>query len=243
MWVFWLAVALYIINCSNLVPLAYPLVCGVLIRYIRRTGPGLAHNSFTIKLNAMIPDKSVLLEQINTVIRNSYKDSPDFPEFSLPGSFSNSKFPTDLGAMRTSLLDQKNRESFIKLEERIEALEDQNNYLLYFIHFLYENFPDLVRNTAPLEKSPSLDGNGRRELPMDANYRSFREQQPALTKREMEVLELLVKGLCAKEIADNLFISETTVVTHKKNLKKKYNVRNTVELISKAFISRKAEII
>ena len=177
----------------------------------------------------MIPDKSVLLEQINTVIRNSYKDSPDLPEFSLPQHFSNTKFPADLGAMRTSFLDQRNRESFIKLEERIEALEDQNNYLLYFIHFLYENFPDLVRNNVPVQKSVSLEPGAGKD-----------DHQPALTKREMEVLDLLVKGMCAKEIADNLYISETTVITHKKNLKKKYNVRNTVELISKAFIAKKA---
>lgn len=175
----------------------------------------------------MIPDKSVLLEQINTVIRNSYKDSPDLADFPAHRNFGNTKFPADLGAMRTSFLDQRNRESFIKLEERIEALEDQNNYLLYFIHFLYENFPDLVRNNVPVEKAISVEA-GRRD-----------EQQPVLTKREIEVLDLLVKGLCAKEIAESLFISETTVITHKKNLKKKYNVRNTVELISKAFIARK----
>jgi DNA-binding CsgD family transcriptional regulator len=156
----------------------------------------------------MIPDKSVLLEQINTVIRNSYKDSPDLPDFSLPGNFSSLKFSSD----------QKHKESFIKLEQRIEALEDQNNCLLYFIHFLYENFPDLVRNISPAEKT---------SLP------EKKEHQPVLTKREVEVLDLLVKGMCAKEIADNLYISETTVITHKKNLKKKYNVRNTVELISK----------
>src|SRR5215213_5573134 len=74
--------------------------------YPEEQPPGLAHNSFTIKLNVMIPDKSVLLEQINTVIRNSYKDSPDLPDFSLPGNFSNPKFPADLGTIRTSLLDQ-----------------------------------------------------------------------------------------------------------------------------------------
>ena len=148
----------------------------------------------------MIPDKSVLLEQINTVIRNSYKDSPDLSDFSLPGNFSSSKYSND----------QRNKESFVKLEQRIDALEDQNNCLLYFIHFLFENFP--ARNISPAEK---------------------KEHQPLLTKREMEVLDLLVKGMCAKEIADNLFISETTVITHKKNLKRKYNVRNTVELISK----------
>jgi DNA-binding CsgD family transcriptional regulator len=175
----------------------------------------------------MIPDKSVLLEQINTVIRNSYKDSPDLPGFAIPRSFGTTEFPADLGAMRTSFLDQRNRESFIKLEERIEALEDQNNYLLYFIHFLYENFPDLVRNNVPVEKKALPDA--RKDEP-----------QPSLTKRELEVLDLLVKGMCAKEIADSLFISETTVITHKKNLKKKYNVRNTVELISKAFIAKKA---
>ena len=165
----------------------------------------------------MIPDKSVLLEQINTVIRNSYKDSPDLPDFSLPGNFNTSKFSAELNSLRVSFHDQKHKESFIKLEQRIEALEDQNNCLLYFIHFLYENFPDLVRNISPAEKV----------LPEKKSH------QPVLTKREMEVLDLLVKGMCAKEIADNLFISETTVITHKKNLKRKYNVRNTVELISK----------
>jgi DNA-binding CsgD family transcriptional regulator len=165
-----------------------------------------------------MPDKSVLLEQINTVIRNSYKDSPDLPDFSLPGDISTTKFSADIKTMRTSFLDHRNRDSFIKLEQRIEALEDQNNCLLYFIHFLYENFPDLVRNIMPGEKGDLTD----KKVP-----------QPVLTKREMEVLDLLVKGLCAKEIADNLFISETTVITHKKNLKKKYNVRNTVELISR----------
>lgn len=174
----------------------------------------------------MIPDKSVLLEQINTVIRNSYKDSPDLPDFSLPGSFSSAKYSTDLSSMRATFLDQMNKESFIKLEQRIEALEDQNNYLLYFIHFLYENFPELVRNLLPVQQSISV------------SERQRGEEQPVLTKREMEVMELLVKGMCAKEIAESLYISETTVITHKKNLKKKYNVRNTVELISKAFISR-----
>jgi DNA-binding CsgD family transcriptional regulator len=50
----------------------------------------------------------------------------------------------------------------------------------------------------------------------------------------MDVCRLLAKGFCAKEIARILFISETTVVTHKRNLKVKFNAKNTVELISKA---------
>ena len=49
----------------------------------------------------------------------------------------------------------------------------------------------------------------------------------------MDVFILLEKGYCAKEIAKSLFISETTVITHKKNLKEKFQAKNTVELISK----------
>lgn len=52
-----------------------------------------------------------------------------------------------------------------------------------------------------------------------------------LTKRELEVLELIGKEYTNQEIADALFISTNTVFTHRKNLMKKLNVRNTAGLI------------
>ena len=58
---------------------------------------------------------------------------------------------------------------------------------------------------------------------------------PRLTPRESEVLECLVRGFGVKEIAAKLYISQNTVITHKKNLKEKFNARNTVDMISKAF--------
>ena len=64
------------------------------------------------------------------------------------------------------------------------------------------------------------------------NYGNVSNCKPSLTKREVDVFNLLSKGLCAKEIAKILFISETTVITHKKNLKEKFKAKNTVELIS-----------
>lgn len=45
-----------------------------------------------------------------------------------------------------------------------------------------------------------------------------------LTKRELEVMELIVKGLDDKEIADKLFISCLTVRTHKAHIYEKYSV-------------------
>lgn len=55
-----------------------------------------------------------------------------------------------------------------------------------------------------------------------------------VSKREAEVLELIGNGKIAKEIANQLHISTSTVVTHRKNLISKFNVRNTAQLIKKA---------
>ena len=55
-----------------------------------------------------------------------------------------------------------------------------------------------------------------------------------LSKKESEILQLLTKGLTTKEIALQLFISTRTVETHRANLLKKLDVKNTPELITKA---------
>ena len=51
-----------------------------------------------------------------------------------------------------------------------------------------------------------------------------------LTNKELEVIKLIAKGLQDKEIADSLDISETTVYTHSRNLRKKIGVTNRTEL-------------
>ncbi|MEA3505395.1 MAG: response regulator transcription factor [Bacteroidota bacterium] len=51
-----------------------------------------------------------------------------------------------------------------------------------------------------------------------------------LTDRETDVLKLLAKGKSNKEIADELFISIHTVVTHRKNLGRKINVKSTAAM-------------
>ncbi|WP_166959911.1 response regulator [Yeosuana marina] len=55
-----------------------------------------------------------------------------------------------------------------------------------------------------------------------------------LSKKEQEVLELLSKGLTTKEIALKLFVSSRTIETHRANIIKKLEVKNTAELIKKA---------
>lgn len=54
---------------------------------------------------------------------------------------------------------------------------------------------------------------------------------PFITSREKEVLELISKGMKNQEIANQLFISITTVNSHRNNLLLKFNVSNTAALI------------
>ena len=54
---------------------------------------------------------------------------------------------------------------------------------------------------------------------------------PILTRREKEVLGLIAAGLTNHQIGEKLFISTTTVDTHRKNLLSKFDVKNTANLI------------
>ena len=57
---------------------------------------------------------------------------------------------------------------------------------------------------------------------------------PVITRREKEVLELIAEGLTNAEIAEKLFISNTTVDTHRKNLLVKFQTKNTASLVKTA---------
>ncbi len=54
---------------------------------------------------------------------------------------------------------------------------------------------------------------------------------PEITKREQEILQLIVEGLTSKEIAEKLYISPRTVDTHRANLMQKLELNNIAELV------------
>lgn len=56
-----------------------------------------------------------------------------------------------------------------------------------------------------------------------------------LTDRELEVLKFIMQEKSSKEIAQELFISERTVETHRKNMIRKTNSTSTVGLIKYAY--------
>jgi DNA-binding NarL/FixJ family response regulator len=58
---------------------------------------------------------------------------------------------------------------------------------------------------------------------------------PKLTRREKEVLQLIIQECSTEEIAEKLFISDTTVISHRKSLLRKLNVKNAAGLVRAAY--------
>lgn len=77
---------------------------------------------------------------------------------------------------------------------------------------------------------------GKTYLSDEASH-ALRDQSTSniiLTRREKEVLELIAEGMTNNEIAQQLFISVTTVDTHRKNLLAKFEAKNVASLIRTA---------
>ena len=53
-----------------------------------------------------------------------------------------------------------------------------------------------------------------------------------LTKREVEIIKLICDELSTRQISDKLFLSEFTVNTHRKNILRKINVKNSAGMIN-----------
>ncbi len=92
-------------------------------------------------------------------------------------------------------------------------------------HSLCINVPEeiLVRNLLALEQHAHAHGKNLPKMP-DVLSRKV------LSDREIEVLSLIVQGFINKEIADQLNIGLTTVITHRKNIMDKLGIKSVSAL-------------
>jgi DNA-binding NarL/FixJ family response regulator len=65
-------------------------------------------------------------------------------------------------------------------------------------------------------------------------HKNNNDDKPVLTRREKEVLSLIAEGMTNTEIAQMLFVSVTTVDTHRKNLLAKFCARNVAAMVKLA---------
>ncbi|MBR5036751.1 MAG: response regulator transcription factor [Prevotella sp.] len=92
-------------------------------------------------------------------------------------------------------------------------------------HSICINVPEgeLVRSLLMLEQHAHADGRNLPQMPRAL-------QAKVLTDREIEVLALIAQGYINKQIADQLSIGLTTVITHRKNIMEKLDLKSVSAL-------------
>ena len=168
----------------------------------------------------------------------------------------------DIILVESAEIDNGNFDSFVSsLEETIPILvltnsrnlEKHQKYLMMNINGLFskENNADALFKA--IKKVSSGDVWFERNLMHDTIKQLVSEKKAlpeklysyncaTLTEREREVLELICQGMKNKVIADNLFITETTVRHHLTSIFEKLNVKSRLELVVHAFNEKMVEI-
>ena len=95
---------------------------------------------------------------------------------------------------------------------------------------LYDMIRSVMRNETPL--SPAIAGRLLDEIQSGATKRSSSPDAPAgppVTRRELEILQLVAEGLSNKEIGKKLSITEGTVKNHVHNALEKLHMENRIQ--------------
>ena len=68
------------------------------------------------------------------------------------------------------------------------------------------------------------------------------EEQRSLSAREKEIVVCVVKGMTNREIADRLFLSTHTVITHRRNIARKLQIHSPSGLTIYAIVNKLVEL-
>ena len=99
---------------------------------------------------------------------------------------------------------------------------------------LHKAITDVLEGGAAMTPSVALKALNILRNPSKITSDQIQQEEISLSKRETEILEQLAKGLNYQKIADNLFISPSTVRKHIENIYKKLQVHNKMEAVQKA---------
>ena len=68
------------------------------------------------------------------------------------------------------------------------------------------------------------------------------DEKETLSQREKEIISLVVKGMTNQEIADKLFLSIHTVITHRRNIARKLEIHSATGLTIYAIVNKIVDI-
>jgi len=121
------------------------------------------------------------------------------------------------------------REAFIQGADGYVLKSNHSLELLQCIEFVMEGRTYLAEGLRLAPKYDKQKKSSQREKRKIFEDRYLLKQK--LTKREKEILTMIVQYKNNKTIAEELFISDQTVSAHRKRIMKKFGINNTVKLI------------
>ncbi|MBK8885874.1 MAG: response regulator transcription factor [Saprospiraceae bacterium] len=121
------------------------------------------------------------------------------------------------------------REAFIQGADGYVLKSNHSLELLQCIEFVMEGRTYLAEGLRLAPEYDKQKKSSQREKRKIFEDRYLLKQK--LTKREKEILTMIVQYKNNKTIAEELFISDQTVSAHRKRIMKKFGINNTVKLI------------
>lgn len=124
------------------------------------------------------------------------------------------------------------------LEELREIVPDHFLRMVAMVYTLFDDeylgrFDEVIRIS---DSGPKMHKKFN-DLLAKPVARNVQKREETLSNRELDVLRLLVKGLSNKEISDKLFISTHTVISHRKNITQKLNIKSVAGLTVYAILN------
>lgn len=156
-------------------------------------------------------------------------------------------YNVDTFSKHHSATDNKLRELKLLIIKYLPLDGLHNNQLTATLHDIYENeawlrqhamveddiFVPAIRRLEQLNKQSDVTRNIS-----DMVFKAGTGQDPdALSEREKDVIISLVQGMSNKEIADHLFISVNTVITHRRNIARKLQIHSPAGLTIYAIVN------
>ena len=93
-----------------------------------------------------------------------------------------------------------------------------------------------------VEKHRLTQAEKQKEVPTTTTEANKQDEATDLSQREKEIITCIVKGMSNKEIAEHLYISIHTVITHRKNIARKLQIHSPTLLTVYAIVNKLVDV-
>jgi DNA-binding CsgD family transcriptional regulator len=114
---------------------------------------------------------------------------------------------------------------YVRFLQQLVPLELDGQGNIWLMLMVNDTVPDRSDDAPPQRKVIHMP-SGKEFV-----FNEEEDRRTRLTRREIEVLELLAQGLPSKRIADVLYLSVNTVNNHRRNILEKTSTGNTAEAL------------